>query len=115
MRVKRNCSTTTNDFIAQSEVVKRRFVDKGYNPQYLDTVVEEVLALPRENCLSDVVPHRKEWGFISGFYSQYKEIESIFEVHWHVLLLDKTLKPVLYFQSPQNVSIERHLVLGIRW
>lgn len=37
----------------------------------------------------------QEWGFILQFHNQYKEVEAIFNQHWHVLLLDKKLGPVL--------------------
>lgn len=36
-----------------------------------------------------------EWGFITGFNAQYKEIEAIFSRYWHILKLDKNLGPVL--------------------
>lgn len=45
MRVRRNCSTL-EDFDQQSSVLKKRFEDKGYKPQHLDSIVEEIRALP---------------------------------------------------------------------
>lgn len=37
----------------------------------------------------------QEWSFISGFHAQYKEVEAIFSSHWHILLMDRVLKPAL--------------------
>lgn len=69
IRVKRNCSTADN-FISQSKILKDRFGAKGYNPQFLHRIMEEVMTLPSENCPNKVVPSRpnngQEWGFISG-------------------------------------------------
>lgn len=45
MRVKRNCSTV-DDFVVQSEELKDRFIEKGYTPQRLDAIVDEIKAIP---------------------------------------------------------------------
>lgn len=65
MRVKRNCSENEN-FIAQSKILTERFEARGYNPEVLKRVVEEVGAIPRATCLqekedinSEVLPIRK--------------------------------------------------------
>lgn len=103
MRVKRNCSEET-EFFLQSKILTERFEAKGYKPEMLKKVVEEVAALPRAVCLQEAsqeMPSKKvnnrndEWGFISQFHSQYKEVEDIFRKHWHILLMDKKLTNVL--------------------
>ena len=100
MRVKRNCSDN-NDFLSQSEILTERFKVKGYNPIFLEKIVEEVEKIPRSKCLEEKAinatceSNPNEWGFITQFHSQYKEVESIFKDHWHILLLDKKLGPVI--------------------
>lgn len=95
---KRNC-LTIGDFQTQSEILKEHFIEKGYDPQRLDVVINEIKEMPREECLRNTLVTRTstdhEWSFISSFHSQCKEVEAIFKAHWHFLSLDKTLKPVL--------------------
>ena len=98
MRVKRNCSTL-EDYDEQSEILKGRFREKGYNAQKLNAISEEIKIIPRVDVLKNSVKSSNfkdyEWSFMSSFHSQYKEVEAILQNHWHILCLDKTLKPVL--------------------
>lgn len=105
MRVKRNCSEDAQ-FLAQSKILTKRFEARGYDPEILKRVVEEVALIPRITCLQEANPvgsevllaeknHNREWGFISQFHAQYKEVEEIFKKHWHILLMDKKLTTVL--------------------
>lgn len=80
MRVRRNCSEDTN-FILQSETLTVRFEARGYDPQYLEKVIEEVGSVSRDICLRERDSHptlelnkNKEWGFILWFHAQYKEV-----------------------------------------
>lgn len=51
---------------------------------------------------------RQEWGFISNFHGQYREIEDIFKRYWHVLCKDRTLiqallaKPSFIYRKAHN-------------
>lgn len=57
IRLKRNCSNDSDYSSQEAQIAKEKFVDKGYNAQFLDTIVEQVALVPRENCLKDdVVP-----------------------------------------------------------
>lgn len=46
-----------------------------------------------------VADENKQWSFISDFNCEYKEVESIFSKHWHILMMDKALKTVLPVKS----------------
>lgn len=97
-RIRRNC-TNIEDFNTQALVIRKKFVEKGYSEENLDRIIGNVASTSREELLKDVthppVNNNQEWSFISGFHLQYKEVENIFNSHWHILQMDKTLKPVL--------------------
>lgn len=50
MRFKRNYSEI-NNFFTQSKILTERFEARGYNPEVLDKIVEDVGAISREVCL----------------------------------------------------------------
>lgn len=61
-------------------------------------IIDSVGNISRESCLEDrpsVESSKHEWGFISNFHVQYREIEKIFKQHWHILRMDKTLNQSL--------------------
>lgn len=97
-RVKRNCSNKA-DFLRQAQVVRKKFVEKGYVGETLDSTIQELAVRPRDSFLIDQPKVQNndnhEWSFISGFHSQFREVEDIFNAHWHVLCMDKTLGPSL--------------------
>lgn len=53
MRVKRNCSTQVENFLSQSKILTERFKARGYDPQILEKVVEEVGLISRDVCLQE--------------------------------------------------------------
>lgn len=70
-----------SDFYEQSEIIKNRFLQKGYTAQLLKEIIQEVGSTPRQSCLMDKEHQdnlRQDWGFISNFHGQYKEIVNIF-------------------------------------
>lgn len=73
-------------------------MEKGYNEVILDKIIE-LSMIPRDDYLRDVASlwdmNSQEWSFFSGCHSQFREVENIFRIHWHVLLLDKVLKTVI--------------------
>lgn len=102
MRIRQNCSQDT-DYVLQTEQIKQRFVEKGYNEPFLDKLIGEVGSQSQQ---SSLIPKERqqnskhEWGFISGFHEQYHEIETIFRRHWNIMCVDKTLNPVLPDHPP---------------
>lgn len=95
-----NC-TLDADYVTQAQYIKQWFVEKGYRARRLDKLIAEVGSNSQETCL---IPKERpqdskhEWGFISGFHEQYREIESIFKKHWNILSMDKVLSKIL----PEN-------------
>lgn len=61
----------------------------------LDNTIIEIAKIPREQCLrnKDAKPLnvQHQWGFISNFHYQYREIENIFSKYWHILCRDRHL------------------------
>ena len=97
-RVKRNCSEL-EDFLTQSQVIKNKFIEKGYRADTLDALILDLANTPRDNFMCNGakvdITGSREWNFLSDFHSQYREVENIFSTHWHVLSMDKTLAPIL--------------------
>lgn len=97
MHIRRNCSQDS-DYAIQAAVIKQRFIEKGYNEPSLDKMIEEVgkssqelMLIPKER----IQNQKHEWGFISQYHKQYREIESIFKKHWNILTMDKIFKSAL--------------------
>lgn len=97
IRVKRNCSRQ-EDFTIQANFLKNTFVQKGYRNETLDSIISEVDRIPRGQCLTNKDPKvqsNQQWGFISDFHCQYREVEDIFRKYWHILSMDRDLGLVL--------------------
>lgn len=102
MRIRRNCTQDT-DYLNQATVIKERFVEKGYNAPDLDLLIDKIRSTSQECLLEPRTrpPNQQhEWGFISGYHEQYKDIEAIFKKHWGILTIDKVLNPVLPSAPP---------------
>lgn len=63
-------------------------MEKRYNEANVAKIIEDLSVIPRVDCLADAAPlwdmNIKEWSFISGYHSQFREVENIFMSHWHV-------------------------------
>lgn len=84
--------------LEQSELLKHKFVQKGYREATINQEIKKIQAMPCEHCLKNkkiINKNTKQWCFISDYHCQYKEVEIIFWKHWQVLLLDRTSGPVL--------------------
>lgn len=96
LRVKRNC---TDGYFAQAGILRDTFIQKGYREGVLDNTIAEIAKIPREQCLrkkeAKLPSDQHQWGFISNFHYQYKEIENIFSKYWHILCRDKHLSETL--------------------
>lgn len=98
LRVRRNCSDL-DTYAIQANILKERFLQKGYKGDALNNIIQEVANIPREECLKErdcIVPtNQHQLGFISGFHHQYRDVEMIFKRHWHILCRDRHLGDVL--------------------
>lgn len=99
IRLRRNC-TRIADYYQQAELLKIRFLQKGYNKKKLEEAIEEVGAMERSTLLQPkqrVIPanNKAEFSLITGFNIQHRQIEQILRKHWHILQEDKVLGPVL--------------------
>lgn len=73
-------------------------MEKGYQAEILDSTIQQVGHLSQAMCLEDkekTNDSRQEWGFISDFHSQFRDVEEIIKKHWEILSMDKILKNVL--------------------
>lgn len=109
MRIRRNCTEDT-DYYDQASLIKQRFVEKGYKESSLNHIMQEVGNTTQNNLLEPRTrpPNKQhEWGFITGYHEQYKDVEAIFRKHWNILKLDKVLNeqlpsvpPFIYRKAP---------------
>lgn len=86
------------DYKIQAAQKKTKFVERGYSGTQLDRTIEEVGTNSQELCLQSTVRDRNsihEWGFITNFNAQHKEIETIIQQHWEILRMDKVLGKVI--------------------
>lgn len=98
MRLRRNC-TLESDFLAQANNMGHRFIEKGYDSQYVKERISEVAEMNHNELIKDkkkqemtldIVP------IILDYNIQYRKIERIIKRHWHILLTDRHLKDVLH-------------------
>lgn len=81
MRIRRNY-TEVGDYRAQASVPKNRLVEKGYNPESLQNVIEQVGVIDRSSLLTEKVKNRNGGGlpsvtFITTFSTQHHQIKNI--------------------------------------
>lgn len=99
-RIRRNCSTL-EDFWTQGEVLKRRFIEKNYPEDLIQTEMNKIAHLDRESLfmtkVADPKDNRAEDGplFITQFGQQSKDVVKILNKHWDVLRLDPVLSTIL--------------------
>lgn len=84
LRVRQNC-TEDSDYFTQAEMLKCKFVQKGYEETEMNEMIKEVAGIPRDQCFKkkeeQLTNNQHQWGFLTGFHAQYREIESIFKSH----------------------------------
>ena len=94
MRLKRN-STLNEDFLKQSEILKNRFIVKGYKSTDLELDIQKVSQIDRFSLLSDsqrrVSSDYAKWSFFTEFSLQHKSIKNIIRKHWEILRNDRIL------------------------
>lgn len=102
LRLRRNC-TDVDTFISQAEVLKQRFLDKGYNQADLDTELQRVTNIDRNTLL--VTKQKRDpdttykWALSTTYSIQHKQIKSIMRKHWGVLRQDNILGKILPEQA----------------
>lgn len=105
VRIRRNC-THEQEYLAQSEVLSARFVQKGYNKSDIKKHIETVRKMDRTSLVSNRPRVKQdETGnirIILDYNVQYKKFEKIIRKYWPILKQDKTLGPVLP-ERPQFV------------
>lgn len=80
---KRNCSHK-DDYIEQTDVLIKRFIDKAYSHDNLQLVRKTVGEMDRQKLLEDKVREQKSYdmSFITGFNKQFKHLEKRIRKHW---------------------------------
>ena len=98
LRLRRNC-TRDSDFHLQSDMLKTRFLDKGYEPALVDNAINLVSATDRTSLLQVKPKTAKHdsfrWSFFTSYSIQHSEISKILNRHWKILLNDRILGPSL--------------------
>lgn len=98
LRLRRNCSRTS-DFLAQYQLLKNRFLERGYKSDLLDREINVILSVERTATLMERPKNTSDskfkWAFTTTHSLQSKQVRNIFRKHWKVLLSDRLLGPVL--------------------
>lgn len=84
LRLHRNC-TDKETFKVQANVLKTRFLDKGYNPNEVDCELQCALEINRESLLEvrskqDSENNLKR-AMMTSFSTQHRQIKAIFAKH----------------------------------
>lgn len=98
-RLRRNCSEVSQ-YYQQAELLKIRFLEKGYAGDKLDKVIKEIGECDRSKLFSTrpksaTSGSKAEFSMITGFNIHHKQVEKILKKHWPILKEDKILGPVL--------------------
>ncbi|CAJ0964054.1 unnamed protein product [Ranitomeya imitator] len=100
LRVKRICSEH-QEFEIQSETLKKRFQDRGYNKKVIEKGYRRARETPREVLLHKNQPlldHDKndqQVRFITNYSTGWYHLKNIILKHWQILHSDSTLKNIL--------------------
>lgn len=96
MRLRRNC-TLDEDFQAQAKSIGMRFIDKGYDQDFIEEQILEVGRMSRQELLEDKTPtcQLDQVPLVLDYNFQHKKIENIVSRHWHILKSDKGLGELL--------------------
>lgn len=98
LRLRMNCANL-DTFKNQANVLRQRFLDKGYDQGEVNLDLSRVLQIERSALLVDK-PRRDpdeslKWSVLTSFSVQHKQIKSIIEHHWNVLRKDRILGTLL--------------------
>lgn len=96
IRLRRNC-TDKSTFLEQANIIGRRFVQKGYNNDFIEDKIKEVSELSREELIRDKQKKTTQYQEINMIldYNIHRQIEHIFKKHWSLLLADHQLCSIL--------------------
>ena len=97
LRLRRNC-TKTNVFLEQADFIGKRFIEKGYKPDFIEKKIKDVVTLDRDTLIQDSVRNSSFTGkipLIMDYSVQHKQIEAICKKYWHIVKADRHLAQVL--------------------
>lgn len=104
MCIRWNCSSDAN-FGAQSQLIRKRFLEKGYNPQHLDRVNYEVSNTTQNSCLIEGVKPKDD-------RHESREILINIGRFWEIRKIDPILRKAL---PPFIYCTEKNPSLVIVW
>lgn len=97
-RIRRNCSNLT-EYFQQTQILRSRFINKGYDPGDVDREIMNIAQINRESLLTGQPKsssgNKHKWSLLTNFSIQHKQIKAILARHWRVLKNDPILGPVL--------------------
>lgn len=91
LQLRHNC-TYIADFHYQSQILKKRFIEKGYRPADLDVDIYRTSIMDRNTLLTDhpkpIQEHKHKWSYFSTFSIQHRQIKENFKKHWFSRVID---------------------------
>lgn len=96
IHLRRNC-TNQSTFIEQETRIGEKFIHKGYNENFIEEKINEVLHIQRDDLIKDKQRKVKyqEVPKIIDYNTQHQQVERIFKKHWSLLLADDQLWTIL--------------------
>lgn len=88
----------TEVFLKQAEFIGKRFVEKGYQQDFINEKIEVVSALEREKLIQDSTRNKELlYGvpLMMDYNVQYKQIETICKKYWNIIKADRHLGTIL--------------------
>lgn len=112
--MRHNC-IEIDDYRAQAGVLKDRHVEKGYDSNSLQNIIEQVGTIDRSSLLGEGTRKPNKGGaplvpFITTFSTQHNQIKRIIRNHWHLLSNGRVIKTFL----PTNPQVVFRCVPSLR-
>lgn len=105
-RLRRICHSDA-DFIEKSEIMKKKFLDRGYPSEWIDEAFSTTFHKTRSDLLKKRSRKVKKhsFTFITTYSSKSFLIRSIFKKYWHLLSSDPELSTI--FRHPPLIVFKR--------
>lgn len=91
-RLRQNC-TTDSDYTAQSTLLRRKFLEKGYPETLVDQAYNTFFS--GKPSKTEKPPENPLARFIIRYHGQYKKMENILNKHWNILTQDPHINSIL--------------------
>lgn len=108
-RIKRNC-TRDEDFATQSQIIKNRFLERGYKPSLIENSYKKICdGTQTKNTSKSVEENTVVAPFITNYHKGAEKLKRIINKNWFILKNDSVIgnrlpeKPKIVFRKAPNL------------